>query len=237
VLPAFNEAGSLDDVVRRLDRVLETLDYAGEIIVVNDGSTDGTGALADRLQRELPRVKALHHAENGGYGAAQRTGLQAATSELVCVLPADGQVPPEELRKYLAAAGRADVIVGRYPTRPDAVARRVMSRIYVLVLQLLFGVRLRNINAPKLYRREHLDGVTISARGGFADAEIVLQLHAQRRRFLQIDVECHARTAGRSSVGMAAVLEAVRELWAYRRAARRRPLSGDATLAKGHLRP
>ena len=221
VLPAFNEAGSLDDVVRRLDRVMDAIAQPGEIIIVNDGSTDATADVADRLARELRRVRVLHHAVNGGYGAAQRTGLMAAGTDLVCVLPADGQVPPEELPKYLDAADSADVIVGRYPARPDAAARRVLSRAYLLLLYVLFGVRLRNINAPKLYRRAHLDSVAITSRGGFADAEIVLQLRRQGRRFRQIDVTCLPRATGRSSVGVAAALEAVRELWTFRRSQRR----------------
>jgi glycosyltransferase involved in cell wall biosynthesis len=163
-------------------------------------------------------VRVLHHASNGGYGAAQRTGLRAATSDLVCLLPADGQVPPEELSRYLDAADEADVIVGRYRKRPDPMMRRILSRTYVLVLRLLYGVSLQNINAPKLYRREQLAGVEITSHGGFADAEIVLQLSQQGRRFHEIDVECAPRTAGQSSIGAAAAFEAVRELWAFRRA-------------------
>jgi glycosyltransferase involved in cell wall biosynthesis len=222
VLPAFNEAGSLEQVVRRADAVLHGISPAGEIIVVNDGSGDDTGAIADRLQRELPRVRVIHHDRNRGYGAAQRTGVEAASGEFVCVLPADGQVAPEELKKYVAAIDRADVIVGRYGTRPDAVGRRVLSRVYVLVMRMLFGVHLRNINAPKLYRREHVQGVAITAHGGFADAEIVVQLHRQGRRFCEIDVACAPRAAGRSSVGTRAALEALRELWAFYRATGRR---------------
>ncbi len=227
VLPAFNEVDNLDGVVRRLDRVLDALAPAGEIIIVDDGSSDGTSALADELARALPRVRVLHHASNGGYGAAQRTGLRAATRDLVCLLPADGQVPPEELSRYLEAAGKADVIVGRYRRRPDALMRRILSRTYILVLRLLYGVRLQNINAPKLYRREQLAGVEITARGGFADAEIVLQLSQQGRRFHEIDVECAPRTAGQSSVGTRAAFEAVRELWAFHRTSRARAASAQ----------
>lgn len=222
VLPAYNEAGALEAVVRRLDAVFHRLQAAGEIIIVDDGSTDQTGAIADRLQRELPRVRALHHERNRGYGAAQRTGLNAATTDLVGLLPADGQVPPEELAVYLAAAGRADVIVGRYRRRPDALSRRVFSRVYVLVLRLLYGIRLRNINAPKLFRREQLRAVEITAKGGFADAQIVIQLHQQGRRFHEVDVTCEPRTSGRSSVGAAAAFEALRELVAFARVNRRR---------------
>lgn len=221
VIPAYNEASTLEHVVRRVDRVLASAGHMSEIIIVNDASRDETGAIADRLRKDLPRVMAIHHAQNGGYGAAQRTGLKAASAPLVCVLPADGQVPPEELPKFLAASERADVIVGAYRARPDAL-RRLFSWVYGRVLRMLFGVRLRNVNAPKLFRREQLATIEITARGGFADAQMVIQMHRQGRRFHEIEIECVPRAAGRSSIGMGAAFEAILELWAFYRSNSRR---------------
>ena len=216
ILPAFNESGALPRVVHGVDHVLADAGVDGEIIIVNDGSTDTTGAVADQLGREVSSVRVIHHAANRGYGAAQRSGIEAASGTFICVLPADGQIPPAELRKYLASAHRADVIVGAYRHRPD-VRRRVFSRLYRLVLAALFGLRLRNVNAPKLFRRSDLAGVDISARGGFADAQIMIQLKRQGRRFHEIEVTCLPRAAGQSSIGIGAALQALRELWAFYR--------------------
>jgi len=219
VLPAFNESGALEHVVRGVDRAIATAGHNGEIIIVNDGSTDQTPMIADRLQRTLRTVRVIHHDQNIGYGAAQRTGIQAASGSFVCVLPADGQVPPDELLKYFAAAERADVIVGAYRNRPDGILRRLFSWTYRLVLRALFDLRLRNVNAPKLFRREQLVGIEVSAHRGFADAQIMIQLRRQGRQFHEIEVTCLPRATGRSSIGMATVLESIRELWAfYRRA-------------------
>jgi dolichol-phosphate mannosyltransferase len=223
VLPAFNESGALEQVVRGVDQALAAAGHDGEIIIVNDGSTDHTPTIADRLQRTLRTVRVIHHGHNVGYGAAQRSGIQAAVGAFVCVLPADGQVPPEELLKYLAAAERADVIVGTYRNRPDGIRRRLLSWIYRLVLRALFDLRLRNVNAPKLFRREHLMGVDVSAHGGFADAQIMIQLRRQGRRFHEIDVRCLPRATGRSSIGMAAAFESIQELWAFYRKGTQRP--------------
>ncbi len=223
VLPAFNEAGSLERIVRAVDGVLDGWGAPSHIIIVDDGSADDTPRIADRLAAELPRVRAVHHAANCGYGAAQRTGLTTATTELVCVLPADGQIAPSELPRYLAAAEHADVVVGAYRARPDSWTRRLFSRVYRLTMRALFGVSLRNINAPKLYRRAHLEGLSLVANGGFADAEIVVQLHARGRRFIEVDIDCLPRTTGTSSVGPGAALEALRELVAFRRSGRYRP--------------
>lgn len=232
ILPAFNEAGTLEQVVRGVHHVLEGWAGGGEILIVDDGSTDATATIADRVAQELPNVRALHHRENAGYGAAQRTGIASAASELVSVFPADGQVPPEELRRYLAAAHSADVIAGVYSARPDAIGRRLFSRAYVFVLWMLFGLRLRNINAPKLFRLRHLGEIEVRSRGGFADAEIVIQLHARRRTFAEIDVACVPRTSGRSSVGSKAAIQALGELWRFWLSGRHRvsgrPAEADA---------
>jgi len=221
ILPAFNEEGSLEAVTRRVDAVFTALEQPGEIIVVDDGSLDKTGLIADRLQDEIPRVRAIHHDRNRGYGAAQRTGIEAAVCEWVCVLPADGQVPPESLEAYVAAADQADVVVGRYRRRDDTWLRRLLSRSFNLTLRALFGLELANVNAPKLYRRAQLRDVVNTADGGFADAQIVLQLHRQGRRFREVDVDCGPRLSGRSSVRTGAALRAVWDLWLFHRSSRR----------------
>lgn len=217
VVPAYNEAGTVEQVVRGIDAVLSRWPGCHEIIVVDDGSADRTGEIVERVAGELPRVQLIRMPSNGGYGAAQRQGLQRARSEFVCVLPADGQIAPSELETYLRAAGRADVIVGAYRIRQDTIARRLSSLLYNTTMLVLFGVRLRNINAPKLYRRADLDTVSVRSNGGFADAEIVIQLHARGRSFEEVEVSCLPRTAGRSSTGWKAAAHAVVELVRFRR--------------------
>ncbi len=90
------------------------------------------------------------------------------------------------------------------------------------VIGLLFGIRVRNINAPKLYRRADLEGLPLTSSGGFADAEMVIQLHARGRTFKEVEIDCLPRMAGTSSVGWRAAVQAVIELVRFRRSGRYR---------------
>ena len=222
IVPAFNESATIEAVVRGIDRVLAKWPGSHEIVVVDDGSADRTGEIARQLALDLPVVRVVQLPENRGYGAAQQAGLAHARGEMVCLLPADGQIPPAALDAYLRAAPGADVIIGAYRVRADSIARRLSSWVYRTVVWMLFGVRVRNINAPKLYRRAHLDGLPLSSSGGFADAEIVIQLHARGRTFAEVEIDCLPRTAGQSSVGWSAAFHALIELVRFWRSGRYR---------------
>lgn len=222
IVPAYNESATIETVVRGIEGVLTAWPGSHEIIVVDDGSRDATGDIARRLGQEVPAVRVVQLSVNSGYGAAQRAGLGHARGEMVCVLPADGQIPPETIDEYLRAAPEADVVIGAYRVRADSIGRRLSSVLYRTVVWLLFGVRVRNINAPKLYRRSHLEGLPLTSNGGFADAEIVIQLHARGRTFKEVEIDCLPRTAGKSSVGWRAAVHAVIELIRFRRSGRYR---------------
>jgi glycosyltransferase involved in cell wall biosynthesis len=222
IVPAYNEAETIEDVVRGIERVLARWPGSHEIIVVDDGSRDRTGEIAASLAKQLPIVRLVQLPQNRGYGAAQQTGIAQARGELVWLLPADGQIPPSALDAYLRAAPAADVVIGAYRVRADSRARRLSSWLYRTVVRLLFGFSVRNINAPKLYRRADLTGLPLRSTGGFADAEIVIQLHARGRSFQEVEIECLPRTAGQSSVGWRAAAYALIELVKFWRSGRYR---------------
>jgi glycosyltransferase involved in cell wall biosynthesis len=226
IVPAYNEAATIEDVVRGIADVLARWPGSHEIIVVDDGSRDRTGEIAAELAEELAIVRVVHLGHNQGYGAAQQTGIGLARGELVSLLPADGQIPPSALDAYLGAAPSADFIIGAYRVRADSRARRLSSWVYRTVVWMLFGFSVRNINAPKLYRRAHLVELPLRSTGGFADAEIVIQLHARGRSFKEVEIDCLPRTAGQSSVGWRAAVFALIELVRFWRSGRYRRNEG-----------
>jgi glycosyltransferase involved in cell wall biosynthesis len=207
VLPAFNEAGNiervLEDLLSALSRVTDDL----EVIVVDDGSTDRTHALADAVRRRDGRVQIARHPRNLGYGAALRTGFRRATKEYVFYTDADGQFDPREISKLLALLPTADVVSGFRQHRQDPLHRRLNARLYNGLLRHVIGLPLHDVNcAFKLYRAQDLAGLTIRARGALVDAEILAQLHQAGRTIAQVGIAHFPRRWGRPSGNRLGVL-------------------------------
>src|SRR4029453_3358032 len=151
-LPAFNEVknleGALADIVWAADGVLA--EY--EVLVVNDGSTDGTRELADRLAHENPRVRALHQPRNMGIAAAYERALDEAKLDHFSFLAGDGEIARESVRSILAAVGRAD-IVAPYHQNPRArqLHRRFLTWASTTLVNVLFGFRMHYYQGPCIY--------------------------------------------------------------------------------------
>jgi glycosyltransferase involved in cell wall biosynthesis len=201
VLPAFNEEANLPHVIPALTDVLKGIPGSHEILVINDGSRDRTALVARELQQRFPILRVIDHEVNQGYGVAQRTGFRNARGDLIFINSADGQIPAQELLKYLPAIQTSDIVVGRYRKRPDPWPRLLLSRGYRIVMLLLFGLRFRNINAPKLYQRQAILSLPLQSTGAFMDGEILARAKARGYRLTEVEIECGPRQRGTSSVG------------------------------------
>lgn len=220
--PAHNEEANLTDLVAEALAELPALADGFEIVIVNDGSRDRTGELADRLAAEHPGVvRAVHHPTNLGYGAALRTGFRSASHELVAFTDGDRQFKVEDLGRLLArlaADDRPDVVVGYRIRRADPPLRTVYARIYRLANLVFFGLRVRDVDcACKLFRREALSGIRVESGGAFFSAELLIKLRRRGRRIVEVGVPHYPRTAG-SPTGAkpAVILRAVRDFWGLR---------------------
>ncbi len=229
--PAHNEAPNIELLVEEALRELPRLAERFEIICVDDGSRDGTGAIADRLATEHPDVvRVVHHPGNRGYGAALRSGFGAARFPLVCFTDGDRQFRIADLGLLLqrmgspvdprggAEAPRPDVVVGYRIKRADPAIRLAYARTYRACLRLFFGLRLRDVDcACKLFRREALEGIRLESGGAFLSAELLIKLRATQRTVVEVGVPHHARPAGRASgADPRVVLRAVRDFWRLR---------------------
>ena len=147
IVPCYNEEGNLRELVNRLRNAFWIKNIAGEIILVDDGSTDGTAALVDQLAQEQPNVVALHHEINRGMVAGWKSGLQAAHGDLVCLIDADLQNLPEDvcrLYRELRLSG-ADVVQGyRSSVGRLRDSRYFLSKTLNVILNTCFGMRLRD---------------------------------------------------------------------------------------------
>ncbi|MGQ0568945.1 MAG: glycosyltransferase family 2 protein [Armatimonadota bacterium] len=207
VLPAYNEEAALPRTVADLRAVLVSLGRPFEIVIVDDGSGDGTGPLADRLARNDAAIRAVHHPQNLGYGAALKSGFAASRLPWVFLMDADGQFDPAELPAFVAAAGEADFVVGYRPARADPAHRTLYAKLWAVMMSALLGVGVRDVDcAFKLIRRSYLEAMPLEAGGAFLSAEMLAKARRMGARFAELPVRHLPRTAGSSTGGTLRVL-------------------------------
>ena len=202
-LPAHNEAENILAAAGALLRVLPRVARRWELIIVNDGSSDRTGALAEMLaRRHRGRVRVVHHPHNQGYGAALRSGLAAARFEYVFFTDADRQFDPCELPLLLEPLDRAEAVVGFRHARADCFYRRLIATAWNRLVCRLLRLDVRDVNcAFKVFRRSAVAGIQIGSDGATASAELMAQLVRRGNRIVEIPVAHFPRPAGMPSGG------------------------------------
>ena len=204
VMPAFREEANLTGTV---EDMLTTLDEMGEqhlVVVVNDGSDDRTGEVADELAARYPgRVHVVHHEVNKGYGAAVRTGIATALEHTdvpwIFLTDSDGQFRGAELPWFVAEARteRADAVIGFRPRRADPAMRKVNAWLWTRASGLLLGVGARDVDcAYKLVGRRVLDGVQLHGDAALISPELLMKIRARDARILQRPVRHYPRVHG-----------------------------------------
>ena len=171
--PAYNEAGNIERLTLDTIAVLRDMTDEYEVIIVNDGSTDDTGRIAEGLAANHPEVKAIHHPTNKGYGAALRSGFKSATKDLVFYTDGDYQFDIREITKLLPLIEGCDMVCGYRIKRADPFHRRLNAFLYGWLLKVLFRLKVRDVNcAFKLYRREVVAAMPMTSDGALIDAEV-----------------------------------------------------------------
>ena len=196
IVPAYNEEDCLVATVDSIHGTLKKLQIDGEIIIVDDGSTDQTGELADALPERFPDVVVLHQ-HNQGVGGASRTGIRNSKGAFLIIWPADMFCAPDDLRPYVNQMGKADVIVG---CRRRRVGYNPLMRfnawLYPRLVAALFGLRLRDVNWICLHRGDMARQVQITQDGIPMLTEILVRLRDLGATFLEIEVDMNKRVFG-----------------------------------------
>jgi glycosyltransferase involved in cell wall biosynthesis len=197
--PALNEEDNVAPIVEEALAVLPRFADDLEITVVDDGSSDRTGAIADELATKDPRVRVIHHGTRRGYGGAVRSGLVAATKPWVFFTDGDRQFALEDLGLLIAAADDADAVVGYRIKRADPTRRLFVAWVYNRLIRLLFGGGWRDVDcAFKLFRREMFQRVPLTrvqSNGAFFSPELLITLRRAGVRVRQVGVRHFPRTA------------------------------------------
>jgi len=200
-VPAFNEAATLresvDDLLANLAPVVAQL----EIVIVNDGSGDETGAIAEALAAEHPGIRVRHHARNEGFGLAYREGLAAATCAYFTWFPADHENVADELVQAVAHVAPGVIVTSQHvDTDPRPMYRRIPSRMYTRILNRLTGVRVRYYNGLTIYPMEDLRRVALGAHGFAIQAETLVRVARRGLRIVELEYPLSRRVAGRSAL-------------------------------------
>jgi glycosyltransferase involved in cell wall biosynthesis len=190
--PAYNDAGTIGDLVITALQTLQQITPDYEVVVVNDGSTDHTASILNELAQRHPRLRVIHHPRNGGYGAALRTGFANARKEWVFYTDGDGQYDPRELLRLVRAVrDDVDVVNGYKIFRCDPLHRIVIGLVYHHITRLAFGFRLRDVDCDfRLIRRRVLDRVPLESDTGVICVEMVKKFQDTGFRFAEVPV-CH----------------------------------------------
>jgi glycosyltransferase involved in cell wall biosynthesis len=215
VLPAYNEEAVIEQTVRRCARVLAVLAPDYEIIVVDDGSQDRTGEIADRLATENPRVRAIHNRPNRGYGGALTAGFNAVTKSLTFFMDADGQFDIADIERLLVLRERGyRAVLGYRERRCDPFMRLVNARAWNLLVSLLFGLRVRDVDcAFKLYDTDVVRMADVQARGAMINAEMLIKVARLGVPFVEVPVRHYSRLHGSASgANLRVIARAFREL-------------------------
>ena len=224
VLPAWNEAENLAAVVAGLTEALAGAAARHEIIIVDDGSHDGTAAVAAGLSHRDGRVRVVHHPSRQGYGAALRSGFAAARFEWIFFTDADAQFDPAELGRLTAEAPGHLFIAGFRARRADPWRRRASGFIFSAAVRALFKVKATDINcAFKLFRKDLIRGHEFISRGALLNAELLALAARRGVDPVEVAVSHQPRLRGLNTGGSARVIaRAGREIVALYLDARRK---------------
>jgi glycosyltransferase involved in cell wall biosynthesis len=217
--PCYNEQQNVGRTVENAREVLEKIGADFEIIIVNDGSSDNTGHIADELAGRDSRIKVVHHNCNLGYGAALQSGFRAATKELVFYTDGDGQFDINEMPSLLPHMEQYDVVSCYRLNRRDSMIRKINAWCWTKLVCLLFGLKLRDIDcAFKLYKREMFEHMELTSTGALIDAEILARAARKGYRITQQGVHHYPRTAGlQTGAQFQVISRAFKELFELRR--------------------
>jgi glycosyltransferase involved in cell wall biosynthesis len=215
--PMYNELKSVEPMTHKALQVMQEVAGDFEILIIDDGSSDGSEKLADNLAQSDPRIKVIHHQSNKGYGQALRTGFASASKDLVIYTDCDEPVDLWLIRDALEHLDGYDMVIGYRLNRWEGWRRFIYSKIYNNLVRVLFGVRVRDINFSfKLIRRDQLQKFHLGAGSVFIDGELLAEAARYGLRIFQMPVQYLPRKHGASHFdNIRAATYTLEEIWAY----------------------
>ena len=217
--PCYNEAANIGALVEKTISVLADLVADWEIIVVDDGSSDGTAGIVEALSATEPRIRVVRHGRNRGYGAALRSGFAAARKDYVFYTDGDGQFDMGEIPRILPLLARYDIVSCYRLDRKDSLMRKLNALAWTTLVNMLFRIGLRDIDgAFKFYPKPFIDSIEMHSTGALIDTEMLAKARNMGLKIGQTGVHHYPRLAGeQSGANIRVILRAFKELFKLRR--------------------
>ncbi len=213
--PAYYDEKNIGKVVRKAVEVLEELqlkDY--EVTIIEDGSPDKTGEVADELARQYPKVNVIHHEKNKGYGATLWEGFSTAKFEYVFYTDGDNQFDLEELKKFVALLPFSDMVVGYRKKKQYSPYRKLTSFVYNVILRYAFDIDYIDIDcAFKIIKTDLFKKIKVNTKDAFIDAEIMIRAGLLGYTFTELGVKHLPRIDGVSTAARPSIIfRTIREI-------------------------
>ncbi len=217
--PVYNDEATVARVAEKAIRTLEELTEQYEVLIVDDGSPDRAGQIAEEIACRNPAVRVIHHPRNLGYGQALRTGFEAARFEWICFTDGDDEYEVDDLRKLLRLKDYYDLIITfRYAKRYGSW-RIFVSSVYNHVLRFVFQTRYRDVSCGlKLIRREVVSELSLQSTSPFIGAEVAIKTMLKGFRVGEVGIQTFPREFGRgSSTSLRNIMATIRDMVAVYR--------------------
>lgn len=211
VFPAYNEEDNLERLIMDADRVCKDIVDDYEVVIVDDGSTDDTPNILNRLKNEFPNLVVYTHSPNKGYTAALRTGFTNAAKDLIFYSDADNQFDLAEIPLLMEHVDNHDMVVGYRKDRQDPWIRIFVSRCFNIMSHTIFKFPVRDVDcAFKLFKKEVFDKIKITSEHFMVDTEIMSKAVIYGFRVTEVGVTHLPRTAGETTVKPSAVFQTLK---------------------------
>jgi glycosyltransferase involved in cell wall biosynthesis len=217
--PCYNEKDTVRPLTEKCLAAAAHICDDYEILIIDDGSSDGTGPLADQLAAEHAAVRVVHHPQNRGYGAALQSGFRAARKDYVFYTDGDGQFDVNEISLLLPLSDTYDIVSAYRLNRQEGLVRKLNGFCWSTLVNFLFGLHLKDIDcAFKLYKRKIFDEIEMISTGALIDTEILARAKRKGYTIGQIGVHHYPRIAGKATgANIKVILKAFRELLLLRK--------------------
>jgi glycosyltransferase involved in cell wall biosynthesis len=215
--PAHNEEGNVERMCNALRIVLPNVAEDFEIIIVNDGSNDKTGEIADRLAAQDEKIRVVHHERNMGYGAAIRSGISACKKEYVFFTDGDNQFDVSQLSLLVPLVSQCDGVIGFRLNRQDNFVRKTNAWAWNRLVQWMFGLKAKDIDcAFKLFHRKVFEKVQLESSGAMISTEMLVKMKRNKYRLHEIGVLHSPRMAGKQTgANLRVIFKAFNELYRF----------------------